>query len=231
MSLLLAGFLGAGAGWASLKLAEVPCLTPTGARVRPRRHRSARRRPAAGHRGLRGADWAIVALGAIVFAVVASLGKPLIESMLLLGVSGFLLTLTVLDLKHQIVPNRLVYPAVITVLGGRLLLFGIENAIIALCAGLGSFLFFALVAMISPGGLGGGDVKLAALVGVLCGFPSVIWALTLAILAGGIVAIALALAGRREGIPYAPYLCLGAWAVLLWDPLPWLLEVVQAIAR
>ena len=71
------------------------------------------------------------------------------------------------------------------------------------------------------GASGAGDVKLAAFIGVVVGFPQGLWALALGILAGGAGAL-FVLITRRSGsesyIPYAPFLCLGAMLVLLSPP-------------
>jgi leader peptidase (prepilin peptidase)/N-methyltransferase len=70
--------------------------------------------------------------------------------------------------------------------------------------------------------MGAGDVKLAALIGVVMGFPQVLWALTLGVLAGGLGAVVVLASGKgglKSYIPYGPFLCLGAVLVLLY-PLP-----------
>ena len=82
---------------------------------------------------------------------------------------------------------------------------------------------FLLAALIRRGGLGGGDIKLAALIGLVVGFPEVLWALAAGIVAGGIAALILVFLARWEiksHIPYAPFLCLGAIIALLYNPLP-----------
>jgi prepilin signal peptidase PulO-like enzyme (type II secretory pathway) len=80
---------------------------------------------------------------------------------------------------------------------------------------------FLVVMLVGRGALGAGDVKLAALIGVAVGFPEVLWALALGIVAGGVGAL-LILVTRRGGLksymPYAPFLCLGAMLVLLYYP-------------
>ena len=71
--------------------------------------------------------------------------------------------------------------------------------------------------------MGGGDVKLAALIGLVVGFPGVLWALTLGIVAGGITALLLVLFPRWElgsHMPYSPFLCFGVVIALLYNPLP-----------
>ena len=72
--------------------------------------------------------------------------------------------------------------------------------------------------------MGWGDVKLAAFIGLAIGFPLVFVALYLAILSGGLVAIFLLasrLKGRKEGIPFGPFLSGGALATLYWGQELW----------
>jgi len=67
--------------------------------------------------------------------------------------------------------------------------------------------------------LGGGDVKLAAFIGLITGFPLVIEALVLGTLIGGVVSLVLLITrvrGRRDAIPYGPFLIAGAVITLLW---------------
>jgi prepilin signal peptidase PulO-like enzyme (type II secretory pathway) len=81
--------------------------------------------------------------------------------------------------------------------------------------------------------LGGGDVKLALLIGLALGFPTVLWALLVGVGSGAVTAVTLLIISRRQPqkqawnrksqIPYAPFLCLGAIIALLYNPLPFLL--------
>jgi prepilin signal peptidase PulO-like enzyme (type II secretory pathway) len=94
----------------------------------------------------------------------------------------------------------------------------------ALLGGAVGFVFFFLAALVGnalfgSGALGGGDVKLAAFVGLITGFPLVIEALVLTILLGGAVSFLLlvtGIRGRRDPIPYGPFLVAGAVITLLW---------------
>ena len=69
------------------------------------------------------------------------------------------------------------------------------------------------------GAMGWGDVKLAAFVGLITGFPGIITALVLTIIAGGVISLFL-LATRtvnlRSGIPYGPFICLGGFMTMLY---------------
>ena len=84
------------------------------------------------------------------------------------------------------------------------------NALLGAAAGFGLML---LIHLLTRGALGAGDVKLAGVIGLLCGFPAVFTALLWGIILGGVGALALIVtkrAGRKTYIAYAPYLCLGA---------------------
>jgi len=141
--------------------------------------------------------------------------------LLILECSLFLL-IAIIDLKYRLVLNVLIYPAAVLML----LLHAIppgRDTLAALLGGAVGLSPFLLVALVRPGSMGGGDVKLAALIGLTVGFPQVLWALALGILAGGITALLLVLTprwGPKSHIPYAPFLCLGALLALVYDPLP-----------
>ena len=128
--------------------------------------------------------------------------------------------IALIDLRHRLVLNVIVYPAVPLTLLIRLLSPHpvVSSALLGGAAGLA---FFLVVMLLGRGALGAGDVKLAAFIGVVVGFPEVLWALALGIVAGGLGAL-MVLVTRRGGlksyIPYAPFLCLGAMLVLLYYP-------------
>ncbi len=66
---------------------------------------------------------------------------------------------------------------------------------------------------ISPGAMGGGDVKLAALIGLVAGWPGVLAAVFVAFAVGaaaGLLLIAFGGLGRRDPLPFAPALAVGA---------------------
>ncbi len=140
--------------------------------------------------------------------------------LLLTSYCSFLLLIAVIDLRYQLVLNVLIYPAAVVALLLRFVPPG-EDALTTLLGGAVGLTFFSLVALLRRGGMGAGDVKLAALIGLMVGFPQVVWALTLGILAGGIVALFLFLTHLRDlksYMPYAPFLCLGAAITLVYTP-------------
>ncbi len=131
------------------------------------------------------------------------------------------LVIMVIDLEHGLILNKVVYPSLVVALvlsaflSQTITVPGIVQA--AIGGGIGLVLFL-LIVLISKGGMGWGDVKLAALIGLVTGFPLVFVALLLAVILGGLVAVILLLfklKKRKEGIPFAPYLSLGVMITLL----------------
>jgi leader peptidase (prepilin peptidase)/N-methyltransferase len=76
--------------------------------------------------------------------------------------------------------------------------------------------------------MGWGDIKLAALIGLVTGFPLVFIAILLAIISGGLIAailLLLKIKSRKDAIPFGPFLCLATMATLFWGSnlLNWLI--------
>ncbi len=134
---------------------------------------------------------------------------------------AFLVLVALIDLRYRLVLNVLILPAVPLVLWVRLATGGNPAAVVV--GGAFGLAIFGAAYLVRPGGLGLGDVKLAGLIGLFLGFPTVLWALLVGVLAGGIAVVYLA-GIRRWGlsrhIPYAPFLCLGAIIALFYNPIP-----------
>lgn len=132
------------------------------------------------------------------------------------------IVLLVIDLEHGLILNKVVYPAMAVALLISVFLSQLEivpeikQSAIGGAIGLGLFL---LIILISRGAMGWGDVKMAALMGLVVGFPLVFVALLLAVILGGLVAgllLALKIKKRKEAIPFGPFLSLATLATLLW---------------
>jgi leader peptidase (prepilin peptidase)/N-methyltransferase len=146
-----------------------------------------------------------------------------------LGVMAFyaclFIIIFVIDLEHGLILNKVVYPgmAVALLLSLYPLPWLHESMVMRVAyAALGGaigFAIFLLIAIVSRGGMGWGDVKLAALIGLATGFPLVFLAIIMGAILGGIVAVALVIAKkrkRRQTIPFGPFLALAAMITLLW---------------
>ncbi len=128
-----------------------------------------------------------------------------------LALVTMLLTVTVTDLEHRIIPNKVVLPGAVV---GAAIVAAIdpsdlaESAIAAAAAGG----FLLLVVLVYPRGMGMGDVKLAAAMGIYLG-RAVAPALLAGFAAGAIVGVAImarrGAAARKQAVPFGPFLALG----------------------
>ncbi len=139
--------------------------------------------------------------------------------MLLLSVyMAILILVTVIDLEHRLVLNRVILPAILLALIAGLFTPDL-NWKQVLIGGLVGFGVFYLIAMLYPGGMGAGDVKLAAFIGLITGFPDVMVAIVVTIFAGGLMSLLLVVTrvrSMRDYIPYGPFLVIGGIFALFW---------------
>jgi leader peptidase (prepilin peptidase) / N-methyltransferase len=131
------------------------------------------------------------------------------------------IALTLIDIDTRRLPNAIVLPsyAVLAVLFTAACLTGAPWGSL-LRAGIGMaalYLFYLLLRLIRPAGMGGGDVKLAGVIGLALGWlgwgPLIVGAFAAFVLGGvyGIALIVLRRAGRKTAIPFGPWMILGAW--------------------
>ncbi len=79
--------------------------------------------------------------------------------------------------------------------------------------------FLSLIIITRGKGMGGGDVKLGAFIGLMLGFPNALAALVLSFLSGAVFSVGLILLGKKhfgQTIPFGPFLVLGSLIVLYW---------------
>lgn len=161
--------------------------------------------------------------------VAASIAAGL-ELAALLWFAAITIALTAIDLDTHRLPDAIVLPSygvLGLILGGAALLNGDPAQLARIAAGAGIlFIAYLTLALISPRGMGMGDVKLAGVIGLVLGWAG--WAALAvgalaAFLLGGLVGIVLILIGRARrstGIPFGPWMLGGAWAgILLGEPI------------
>jgi leader peptidase (prepilin peptidase)/N-methyltransferase len=137
-----------------------------------------------------------------------------------------LVALTAIDLEHKLLPNKIVYPTFIASWVGLTAASAVEGDFEALKgAALGALIFggfLFIVAFIVPAGMGGGDVKLAFVLGTYLGYAGSIGVtlvgMFLSFLIGGLVGIGLLLTGqgRKTQVPFGPFLAAGTMVAVLW---------------
>lgn len=132
-----------------------------------------------------------------------------------------LVVLTVIDLEHKLLPNRIVYPTFVAGWVGIVVAALVDGDTARLrSAALGAVVFggfFFVVAFIYPAGMGGGDVKLAFVLGTFVGYAGGVGAVLVGMFASfllggviGIIAMRFSGQGRKTKIPFGPFLALGS---------------------
>jgi leader peptidase (prepilin peptidase)/N-methyltransferase len=142
-----------------------------------------------------------------------------------LVLAAALVVLSVIDLEHYLLPNRVVYPlagAMVVLLG--VASFGDDDLaafVRGLAAGAVAFAVFFVLHLVSPRSMGFGDVKLAFVLGLSLGWlgwNEVLLGLFLGFLYGAVVGLALLALRRRErneALPFGPFLAAGALTAIL----------------
>jgi leader peptidase (prepilin peptidase)/N-methyltransferase len=179
----------------------------------------------------------LVELGTALFFVVialrfgaaltdpASLVPALVTLLAFLYLGGISVALALIDLDTRTLPNRIVlpaYPVAAVLLAPAALLAGEPGRILTALIGAAClFGIYLLLALIYPGGMGFGDVKLAGVLGLYLGWlgwEAVAVGAFGAFLLGGVfslVLIALRRANLKSGIPFGPWMIAGAWVGIL----------------
>ncbi|SDC03585.1 leader peptidase (prepilin peptidase) / N-methyltransferase [Candidatus Frackibacter sp. WG12] len=140
-----------------------------------------------------------------------------------------LMTCTFIDYKHKIIPNKITYPGILI----GLILSILFNHITLQSALLGILIpggFLLLVAIITKGGMGIGDVKFAAMIGTYIGAEYTLIGIFIGSLVGSVLGlglIGLGLKDRKSRIPFGPLIALGNTLMLFWgeEVVGWYLQI------
>jgi leader peptidase (prepilin peptidase) / N-methyltransferase len=133
------------------------------------------------------------------------------------ALTSTLLTVALIDYDHKIIPNTITLPGIAIGLGLSIWALPITP--------LGSLLgvliggaFFYLIALVSKGGMGGGDIKLIAMIGAFLGWQGALFTIFSGALLGSLVGVMLMVLGRKgrkDKVPFGPFLSSGAIIFLL----------------
>lgn len=147
------------------------------------------------------------------------------------------LAVSLIDLEHQIIPNRIVYPTIMVCLpllalaalvGGDL-----DSLVRAVVGAAGAWALLLMVHLASPSGMGFGDVRLAFVLGLFLGWLSlghVVLGVFMGFVLGALIGLGLVLfsgRSRKDSVPFGPFLAAGAaLTVFFGDPvIDWWLGV------
>jgi leader peptidase (prepilin peptidase) / N-methyltransferase len=153
----------------------------------------------------------VEAVTAALFAIAFWRFGPTPEFVVAAILLAALVAITAIDLQLQIIPDAITLPGIVTGLVANVATqrVSIVDSLIGIALGGGLFLIIILV---SRGGMGGGDMKLGAMLGAFLGWKVALLALFLAVLFGGTFAIVLLVSGarsRKDAVPFGPFLALG----------------------
>ncbi len=126
--------------------------------------------------------------------------------------AAVLIWLSYLDLRDGLLYDAITIP--FALLGLVPVLAGLISLWEALIGGTLCGVLFYCLYILAHGGLGGGDVKLAAGLGVWLGWEAAVIAVWIAFMMGGVAAALLLITGRRgrhDGIPFGPFLAVGGY--------------------
>lgn len=167
------------------------------------------------------------------WAVLVLLEVGLVPALPFLALWGFLLlALLWIDLDFQLLPDALTFPG--TLIGLAAVLprpGGAHHALLGMVAGSGLLwlLAWGYLRLRNQEGLGGGDIKLAAMFGAVLGWKLTLVTLFLAAFAGSVWGVALMVRRRGGGqtpLPFGTLLCPAAMVVFLWGD-----DLVRAYLR
>jgi leader peptidase (prepilin peptidase) / N-methyltransferase len=139
--------------------------------------------------------------------------------------------LALIDLDTHTLPNKIVLPSYavgLVLLGAAALIGGHPGQLLSGLIGMAAlFVAYLLLALVYPGGMGFGDVKLAGVLGLYLGYlglgPAIIGSFAAFVLGGlfGIVLLVIRRAKRKTGIPFGPWMLAGAWIGIFWGHALW----------
>jgi len=162
----------------------------------------------------------------LTMAIAGKYGVSL-QTLVYLGLAWSLVAATVIDISYQIIPDEISIGLLAVGLAiSPFMALGFTSA--SFGALLGGGIFFTL-AIIYPGGMGGGDIKLMAGIGSIFGWKmtllTIITGTTLGA-AGGLLLMALTGGSRKTRIPFGPFLAAGAIISILWGA-----DIISAYLR
>ena len=154
--------------------------------------------------------------GLLTLALFLRFGPTLAFLALFLFCSA-LVVITFIDLEHQIIPDEISLPGIVIGFVCSFFLPGYSwlNSMLGILLGGGSLLLIAYTYQWLTGneGMGGGDIKLLAMMGAFLGWKSILFIVFASSLAGSIIGVTMMLVLKKDSklaIPFGPYLAFGA---------------------
>jgi leader peptidase (prepilin peptidase)/N-methyltransferase len=146
-----------------------------------------------------------------------------VQTLIYIILSSALITIAFIDLNEQIVPDVISLPGIVI---GFIISFFVPyilfiNSALGVVVGGGIILIIGLAGSVifKKEAMGGGDVKLAAMIGAFLGWRYIVISLFLGFFLGALAGIILIMAkikSREDVVPFGPFIVLGSLITLLW---------------
>ncbi|MFZ0241769.1 MAG: A24 family peptidase [Desulfobacterales bacterium] len=148
-----------------------------------------------------------------------------IEALIYFAFAGVLIVITFIDIDHRIIPDRLSLPGILVFFMAALALPSMNwlEALLGIVIGGGSLFLVALVyhLLTRQEGMGGGDIKLLAMIGALIGWKGVLFTIFVSSAVGTVTGLAIMAATRQNmklAVPFGPFLSIGALVYVFAGP-------------
>jgi leader peptidase (prepilin peptidase)/N-methyltransferase len=155
--------------------------------------------------------------GILYFLLYNTYGFSL-STLFFMPIVSILIVVTFIDYDHMIIPYRL--NIMLGILGIINILLGMypvtaKSSLIGAVLGFG---FFFLIAIVTGGQMGGGDIFLMGVLGLILGLGEILMVTVLSFITGAVISVILLLTkikGRKDPIPFGPFIALSAVLVIL----------------
>ncbi|MGB8719546.1 MAG: A24 family peptidase, partial [Desulfobacterales bacterium] len=164
-------------------------------------------------------------LTALLFTALANRFGVSVEAAIYMAFTAAMVTITFIDIDHRIIPDRISLPGIPACFLAALALptMGWKAALLGVLVGGGTLFMVAWGYNMLTGkeGMGGGDIKLLAMIGALLGWQGVVFTIFLASLLGTVVGLSIMVYARSNmklAVPFGPFLAAGALAFIFVGP-------------
>ncbi|MFF3023460.1 prepilin peptidase [Gottfriedia sp. NPDC057948] len=133
------------------------------------------------------------------------------ELMIALSIISLLIIIVVSDVNYMIIPNRILL-FFLFIFSFERIVFPLDPWWSSIVGAIGAFVVLLLINLISKGGMGGGDIKLFSVLGIILGWELTLIAFMLACFLGSIYGVVVILSGklkRSNPIPFGPFIAMG----------------------
>lgn len=170
--------------------------------------------------------------GALAVSVLARYGLTA-EAAVTFGFIAVLIVIAFIDIDHRIIPDVLSLPGIAAFFLAATLLPSVtwRDSLIGILAGGGSLFLVAWLyhLLTRKEGMGGGDIKLLAMIGAMIGWKGVLFTIFVSSATGTVVGLVVMMIKRQNmklAIPFGPFLALGAVVYLFFGPqvIQWYLQ-------